>query len=109
MTAWQGEVTVEAVAPVAPGYFTLRFDQPLIAAAAAPGLFVNVQVPAPELCLRRPISFYAVEGSQVSLMVGVHGRGTAALAAARPGDRLDVMGPLGGRALSIAPEAQRVA
>lgn len=109
MTVWQGEVTVESVTAVAPGYFTLTFSQPAIAAAAAPGLFVNVQVPAPELCLRRPISFYAVEGSAVSLMVGVHGRGTAALAEARPGDRLDVMGPLGGRALSLEPGARRVA
>ncbi len=106
---WQGEVEVEALEHLTPEYFRLSFRQRAIAEAARPGQFLNVLVPAPNLCLRRPISFYGTAGDQVTVLVGIHGRGTEALGRLRVGDRLDVMGPLGGRGLSLAPGARRVA
>ncbi len=106
---WQGLVQLDAASAASPGYVRLSFRQPEIAACAEPGLFVNILVEEPELCLRRPISFHGVDGDQVSVLVGVLGRGTGWLAARRPGDVLDIMGPLGGRGLTPEPGARRVA
>lgn len=106
---WQGLVTIDVVEPVAPGYFKLSFRQPDIAARVEPGLFVNILVPEPTLSLRRPISIHGVEGDAVTMLIGVHGAGTAALSRVRAGDTLDLMGPLGGRHLTLAPGARRVA
>ena len=45
--------------------------------------------------LRRPISVADVEAGRVRLVFRVVGRGTALLSHVRPGDELDVLGPLG--------------
>lgn len=108
MPAWQGLVTIAAHEDVAAGFFKLGFDS-LEVAAAVPGQFVNLRLDAPELCLRRPISIHAVDGDRVTCLIGVVGAGTARLSELRVGDRLDVMGPLGGRGLSLLPGARRVA
>ncbi len=72
-------------------------------------MFVNVLLPAPGLCLRRPISIHAVEGDRVSMVVGKLGEGTRWLGERQAGEPLDLLGPLGGRPLTIQPGAQRVA
>jgi dihydroorotate dehydrogenase electron transfer subunit len=65
-----------------------RFD-------AEPGQFVHVRCEGAGLILRRPYSIcHAGEGA-VSLLVQVVGAGSAWLAAAEVGSRLDVLGPLG--------------
>jgi dihydroorotate dehydrogenase electron transfer subunit len=106
---WQGIVTVAEREDLTPDYFKLSFDCPPMAVAAKPGQFANILVEAPEVTLRRPISFHSVEGDRVTVLVGVHGQGTSWLRERRPGDQLDLMGPLGGRSLTIEPSARRVA
>ena len=67
-----------------------------------PGQFVALSVggPASALLLRRSFAVYratpvgAYSGT-VQLVVGVHGKGTEWLAGVRPGEPLDVVGPLG--------------
>ncbi|MBI5832794.1 MAG: dihydroorotate dehydrogenase electron transfer subunit [Armatimonadetes bacterium] len=107
--AWQGLATITDRRDLAPGYFALDVHCPAIAAGAQPGGFAHILVEGRDLCLRRPISFFGVEGDIVTLVVGIHGAGTAWLAARQPGDSLDLLGPLGGRTLSLAAGASRVA
>lgn len=73
-----------------------------IAERSRPGQFVAISVggPASSMLLRRSFALYratpvgAYSGT-VQIVLGVHGRGTEWLAAVRPGDPLDVVGPLG--------------
>ena len=80
------------------GYRRLRLAAPAAAAAAAPGQFVHVRVPALDAsAMRRPISVCDADpaAGTLTLLFKVVGRGTAALAGVREGDRIDLMGPLG--------------
>ncbi len=80
------------------GYRYLSLSAPAIAAAAAPGQFVHVKVPALEpSALRRPFSIFNADAAEgrLELLYKTVGRGTAALNAVAPGDVVSVMGPLG--------------
>lgn len=95
----QGEVlsnrklgAYQAMSVVAPG----------MAELTKPGQFIAVQVGGPEssMLLRRAFAIYAVKergvyGGTVDFIFAVHGKGTAWLAARRPQDKLDLVGPLG--------------
>jgi dihydroorotate dehydrogenase electron transfer subunit len=64
---------------------------------AHPGQFVSVRVSdSPVPLLRRPYSIMDLTPKTLSLLVKVAGRGSAEIAARRPGDAIDLMGPLGG-------------
>ncbi len=82
----------QAVTVIAPG----------IPELTRPGHFLAVQVGGPEssMLLRRAFAIYDVKdrgvyGGTVDFVFSVHGKGTAWLSARRPGDALDVVGPLG--------------
>ena len=79
-----------------PGYRLLVLDAPQLAAVLVPGQFVHVRVPGLDpTALRRPFSVFDADGGRVTLLYKVVGRGTVALAHVRPGDAVEVMGPLG--------------
>lgn len=87
---------MESQTQMSEGIYALRFRSETIAQRARPGQFVNALLRdtyAP--LLRRPFSISQVEGASVTLLYNVIGRGTQLLAAKRPGDELDVLGPLG--------------
>jgi dihydroorotate dehydrogenase electron transfer subunit len=70
------------------------------AAQALPGQFFQLLCPQPEgeqPFLRRPMSLYGADPDkrQVEFLYKVTGAGTRGLDTLRPGDRLDIMGPLG--------------
>ena len=78
------------------GIFVLSFLSTEIAANSAPGQFVNVRCSNGCLpLLRRPFSISRVDGDSVELIFNVVGRGTSLLSQMKPGDTLDVLGPLG--------------
>lgn len=80
------------------GYRFLRLRAPGIAAAAAPGQFVQLRVPRLEAsALRRPFSICDADPATgaLSILYKQVGRGTAAMAPLAPGDEADLMGPLG--------------
>ena len=80
------------------GYRLLSLSVPDIAAAAKPGQFVHLRVPGLEAgALRRPFSICDADADAGTLAILYKevGRGTAAMASIAPGDRLDLMGPLG--------------
>ena len=89
------------------GYRYIEFEAPAIAASATPGQFVHVRVPSLEKsALRRPFSIFNAEGGRLELLYKTVGRGTAALNEVKPGDEVEVMGPLGhGFPLKCAGEA----
>jgi len=77
----------------------LRVKAPEIAAVSRPGQFVSLSVPArgADPFLRRPISLAGIwpGAGEVEFVIQSVGPGTAALSGAGPGDRLDMLGPLG--------------
>ncbi len=98
---------VQVRAPVlalrrAGAYHALTVAAPGIATAARPGQFVALAVGGDEtsMLLRRSFSIYrtsqrGAHGGTVEIVFAVAGNGTAWLSRLRPGDTVDVVGPLG--------------
>lgn len=79
-------------------YWEMTAYLPMVAAEARPGQFVHVRCSdGPWPLLRRPFSLFAVdrEAGEIRLLYQVKGVGTLALTRKRPGEELDVIGPLG--------------
>jgi dihydroorotate dehydrogenase electron transfer subunit len=93
----QQSVFVDSNQEIAEGLFLLKFNSQEIASAARPGQFLNIRVPREwdPLLLRRPFSISRVVGKSVELLFNPVGKGTRILSQQRPGDELDVLGPLG--------------
>ena len=78
------------------GYRSLALAAPAICAAAQPGQFVHVKVPALEMsALRRPFSVFDATDGMVVILYKTVGRGTAALNGVQEGDEINILGPLG--------------
>jgi dihydroorotate dehydrogenase electron transfer subunit len=77
-------------------FWHLEFESGLIARRAQPGQFVNIRVAdILDPLLRRPISIHGVRGSRVKIIYEVVGKGTQILSSRKPGELLDILGPLG--------------
>ena len=88
--------TVLEHADCGPGYRRIVFDAPRIVAEAQPGQFVHIRVPGLESsALRRPISIFDAHDGKLELLYKIVGRGTNALAAAKVGEKVEILGPLG--------------
>jgi len=96
MAAAQLKVKIISHKKVNGAFRLLEFDSALVAKNASPGQFLEIKV-----CdngfplLRRPISIHGVKGSKVKVIYEVVGEGTRILSGRKPGDFLDVIGPLG--------------
>jgi len=90
-------------------YFHFSVSAPEVGREARPGQFVMVKVaegPAP--LLRRPLSIHDAGAGGIELFFKVAGQGTEILSRKRPGDRLDILGPLGkGFTVSEAMKGKR--
>jgi dihydroorotate dehydrogenase electron transfer subunit len=81
---------------VAENVFTLEFESEEIARLVEPGQFLNIRPGASfDPLLRRAYSVHRVRGSRLEIIFNVVGKGSAIFAGKRPGDTLDVLGPLG--------------
>ncbi len=83
-----------------PEYKHLIVDASPKALAVKPGQFFNLLCPSPdqgELWLRRPQSVYRIdrENRRIEFLYKCVGRGTRGLATLAPGDKLNMVGPLG--------------
>lgn len=77
-------------------YTALTLHSPGIAGAAKAGQFANVRATEGyDPLLRRPLSIMDSDGETLRLLVQVRGKGTEAIAAKRPGEKLNLIGPLG--------------
>jgi len=81
--------------------YLMRLEAPAIARSGRPGQFVMVQTgPYPESgggpLLKRPFSIHRLgPGDEIALLYRVVGVGTKLLALVRPGESLELLGPLG--------------
>ena len=86
---------------IIPNHHVLTCRAPGIAARARPGHFVNALIAQSghDPLLRKPFSIYMVDRAQgeIRLLFSLVGMTTFGMAAKRPGDLLDLVGPLGGR------------
>ncbi|MFW6160402.1 MAG: dihydroorotate dehydrogenase electron transfer subunit [Acidobacteriota bacterium] len=77
-------------------YHLLWLEAAAVASEAKPGQFVMVRVnPFPYPLLRRPLSIHSVSGTKISLFFFVSGAGTSILGQKKPGEHLEIIGPLG--------------
>ncbi len=79
-------------------YFLLTLKSRYISENAIPGQFVNIRVrDSISPLLRRPISIHQVNSKEKTfkLLYEVIGSGTETLSKHKPGDEVDVLGPLG--------------
>jgi dihydroorotate dehydrogenase electron transfer subunit len=92
-TAAVAKFKIESRTEMAADHVELLLEAPALA-EAVPGQFVHVRTPG---MLRRPISFSRLlpKTQQAGLLFQVVGEGTRWLAQQRPGQWLDVLGPLG--------------
>ncbi|HTR81005.1 MAG TPA: dihydroorotate dehydrogenase electron transfer subunit [Bacteroidota bacterium] len=87
---------VHSVEEIASNIFQLSFRSPSISRDVKPGQFVNVKVGNGIVpLLRRPFSIFSAEGNILSIIFNVVGLGTKLLSEKKPGEDLDVLGPLG--------------
>lgn len=85
-----------------PDYYQMTLEAPEIAQEAKPGQFIHVRVSEGfDPLLRRPLSIHRVRGQrvedkgQIEILYKVVGKGTELLSKKEPGEKLDVLGPLG--------------
>lgn len=83
----------EVVSAQVDTYATVVLRSPEAAKAAKPGQFLHIKCEGFQL--RRPISIGAVAEDTLTIYFEVKGGGTKWLSARKPGDVLDVLGPVG--------------
>jgi dihydroorotate dehydrogenase electron transfer subunit len=105
------EARVVAVESLGPGLGRIDLEAEGLAQCVTPGRFAMVAAPGrPDCILLRPYSYYATHGDDViSLLVKSVGKGTAGLLAARAGDPVAVVGPLGSQFPDPPPTCWAVA
>ncbi len=104
-------VKVTDAGAIAQDIVRIRAVSEYIASSAVPGQFINVNIPGQgEFMLRRPFSISGVDGrdNTFEFAFKVRGKGTRILSAVKPGDMLDIMGPLG-NGFTVGDELKKVA
>jgi dihydroorotate dehydrogenase electron transfer subunit len=90
------------------GYVLFKLKSRRVARRAKPGQFLMVRVSSqPYPLLRRPLSIHSREKDGVEVFFARSGLGTAILADKKPGETLDILGPLGkGFVIPAAPKGK---
>lgn len=93
-----------------PGVYLLRAEAAELAREAEPGQFVMVRC-GEDAVLRRPLSLHQVapEDSprEIALLFSVQGEGTKWLSRRQPGEKVDLLGPLG-NSFTIPSKSRRL-
>ena len=81
---------------IKPGYFLMDISSPSMAKQAKPGQFMTVRCGTSTTpLLRRPFGFHRIKRSGFEILYEIKGKGTRLLTCLEPGDRIDILGPLG--------------
>ncbi len=89
-----------------PGVYLIWLESPQIASSSLPGQFVMVCC-GKETLLRRPLSIHQIDKTKLALLFSVVGRGTRRLSQRKPGDKIDLFGPLGS-GFSVLPTSRNL-
>lgn len=97
---------------MAAGHFLLSLRVEETFQGAVPGQFVMIKRPGIQApLLGRPISLYDLHRAEgaviIDLLIRVVGRGTALLSEVKPGDRVDILGPLG-KGFTMRPDRRQI-
>ncbi len=77
-------------------YFLLTLETPLIASESKAGQFLMARVSEhPFPLLRRPFSIHSKDERHIEIFFKIAGIGTALLSQKKPGEAVDILGPLG--------------
>ena len=91
--------SVVSVNTIAQDIFEMKLYAPELfeGQAVRPGMFVHMLLGDDARILRRPISIYGAnpQDGQIALAIQIVGQGTRKLSEKKPGDRVDILGPLG--------------
>ena len=77
---------------VSDGIYLMKLNTSL---KGAPGQFYMLKVGNLDPLLPRPISIYDVGENEISFLYQVVGKGTEIMAEKKPGDKIEILGPLG--------------
>lgn len=95
---------------ILPAQILQTFHAPWLAGGSRAGQFVHVRTPDYSgLVLRRPFSINSVDAlaGTITIHFRITGKGTEWMARARPGERLEILGPLG-RPFEVDPRTHHV-
>jgi len=88
--------TILSISGLGEDYFFLEAECPDIVSLPQPGNFVNLRIgDSSGILLRRPLGIFDIEGKSIKFFFKRLGKGTSWLADRRPGEKLDLIGPLG--------------
>ena len=92
----QAGVKITSNEQVAAHAYRMTLAAPGIAKTARPGQFIMVKTAdGCQPLLRRPFGVHNVKGPGVDILYEIIGEGTKLLSQKKPGERLDIIGPLG--------------
>ncbi|MCX5667877.1 MAG: dihydroorotate dehydrogenase electron transfer subunit [Candidatus Omnitrophica bacterium] len=81
---------------LARGFYKMRLGSAYLAKNSKPGQFVEIKCSeGGEVLLRRPLGVHRILNGGIEVLYKVIGKGTELLSRKRPGDTVDVIGPLG--------------
>ena len=108
----QSEAEIVRQREIAPGYRRMVLESPVDYTTARPGQFVMLGGAGGGTFLRRPFSIHRLEIesrdlARIAILYKIVGAGTAALGALTPGQRLDLLGPLG-RGFGVREDYRRI-
>ena len=95
-------VKVKELNKIKPDIFLLSFDSVYLSKNSCPGQFLHIKII--KTILRRPFSVHCVKGKTVFILFRIRGRGTKILSEYKPGDRLNIIGPLG-KGFRVSPQS----
>jgi len=88
--------SVDRITEIRPDIWSMWIHAPQIASQSRPGQFLHIRVADSfKPLLRRPISIGRIAGDMIELVWRVVGEGTRILAEVKPGEHVDLLGPLG--------------
>jgi dihydroorotate dehydrogenase electron transfer subunit len=92
----QLEVKIAEHKRIAEGFYKMRLSSAYLAKNSKPGQFVEIKCSeGDELLLRRPLGVHRILNGGIEVLYEVVGKGTELLSRKRPGEVIDVIGPLG--------------
>ena len=81
---------------IKPDYYIMSVKCPSVAKKAKPGQFLTIRCGNSAMpLLRRPFGFHRINTAGFEILYEIKGKGTLFLSGLKPGDEIDILGPLG--------------